>query len=212
MWWQRCLFCVVGSVILSVAFAVALGLLECTSGPSPSLLLQLVILIPAILWAIPVFLSVTLTIFRMNDDAAVRQIQERAGIHIVHLLLYFVFLRTSELDNLAGAGNTRMCAMCGLTLLGFIVQIVCHMRRYSHVYFFDSVPEQVCSPQQEAQEPGQRELVVPVLGRPMPQLEEHESLVITPDKVPLYDSEEPLNNAELVATCSPLVHRNVYYN
>lgn len=213
VWWQRWLFYVVGSLILSVAFTVALGLLQYTNGPSPSLPLQLGILTPAILWAAPVFLSATLTIFRVNSGAAVRQMQERAGIHIVHLLLYFVFLRTSQLDNLAGAGSVSVCAMFILTFLGFTAQLL--WRKYPRMFPFmpgmAPAREQVHYPEQEEQAPGRRELVICALGRPTPCMEEHDSMVVMRDKAPLCDTEEQLNNAELVATGHPPVPRETYY-
>ena len=159
--WQRWLFYIVGLPLLLMAFVVGVGLLQVTDGPSPSPLLQMIILTPAALWSIPVILSATVTVFGVNVCAAVEQMQERALTHIVHLLLYFVFLRSSHLDALLGAGSIGVCAMFGVTFLGFILQVLWSVYPYMAARLLD---ERAAYPQQE-QEPGQSVLVTGVSHR-----------------------------------------------
>lgn len=178
--WQRWLFCAVGLLLLLVAFAVAVGVLQLTNGPSPSLLLQMVILTPAALWFIPVLLPATLAIFRMNGNGAVEQARVRAVVHIVHLVPYFVFLRSSQLDDLVGAGGISVCTMFGVTFLGFILQLLWHMYTRMPAEVLDEQAghlqqeeqeqaanphqeqEQATNPHQEEQERGRSELVISV--------------------------------------------------
>ena len=159
--WQRYWFCAVGLPLLLMAFVVGVGLLQVTDGPSPSPLLQVGILTPAALWIIPVVLSATVTVFGANVNAAVEQMKERALTHIVHLLLYFVFLRSSHLDALLGAGSIGVCAMFGVTFLGFILQVLWRVYPYMAARLLD---ERAAYPQQE-QEPGQSVLVTGVSHR-----------------------------------------------
>ena len=153
--WQRWLFGAAGLLLLLVTLAVGVGLLQVTDGPNPSSLLQVGILTPAVLWIIPVVLSATLTIFGINGNGPVEQMRERALAHIAHLILYFVFLRSSQLDALLGAENVSVCVMFGMTFLGFGLQLLWHLYPYMPIV----LPYvRVAYPQQE-QGQGRGELV-----------------------------------------------------
>lgn len=157
--WQRLLFGVVGILLLPVAYIAAVGLLQFSNGPSPSAPLKLAILTPAMLWTVPVLLSVTLTISGMSSTASVQQMQERASSHIVHLLLYIVFLCRSQLDKLAGAGSVSVYVMFSTMVGGFMVQILWHACLHTHLFVYDvEPPGQV--PQQQEQEGGQNETAI----------------------------------------------------
>lgn len=186
--WQRWLFYIVGLLLLLVASAVGVELLKVTDGPRPSPLLQMIILTPAALWSIPVILSATVTVFGVNINAAVEQMRERALTHIVHLLLYFVFLRSSHLDTLLGAGSIGVCAMFGVTFLGFILQVLWHVYPYMAARLLD---EETTYPQQE-QGPGQSVLVTGGShGRPFGMEGPHVLLVGVCNRLPsLSDTDE----------------------
>ena len=152
--WQRWLFYIVWPLLLLVASAVGVELLKVTDDLRSSPLLQMIILTPA-LWSIPVILSAIVTVFGVNVGAGVEQMRERALTHIVYLLLYFVFLRSSHLDTLLGAESISVCAMFGLTFLGFILQVLWRVYPYMAPRLLD---EEATYPQQE-QGPGQSVLV-----------------------------------------------------
>ena len=186
--WQRFWFSAVGLPLLLMAFVIGIGLLQVTDGPSPSPLLQVGILTPAALWVIPVVLSATITVFGANVNAAVEQMKERALTHIVHLLLYFVFLRSSHLDTLLGAGSIGVCAMFGVTFLGFILQVLWRVYPYMAPRLLD---EEATYPQQE-QGPGQSVLVTGGShGRPFAMEGPHVLLVGVCNRLPsLSDTDE----------------------
>ena len=195
--WQRWLFCGVVLPLLLVAFAVAVGLLQFTNGPSPSLLLQVGILTPATLWFIPVALSATLAIFRMNGNGAVEQARERAVVHVVHLLPYFVFLHSAQLDELVGAGSISVCTMFGVTFLGFALQLLRHV--YAHMraeVLEEREPEQDFKPHQEEQGHLRSELVIGISCAM--HMEEPKALrvIVTSDKLPsLNDTDQLVINS-----------------
>ena len=154
--WQRWLFGAAGLLLLLVTLAVGVGLLQVADGPSPSPLLQVGMLTPAVLWVIPVVLSAALAIFGINGNGPVEQMRDRALSHVVHLILYFVFLRSSQLDALLGAGSISVCAMFGVTFLGFILQLLWRVYPYMLTVVFK---EQAAYLQQEVdrQQEGNRQ-------------------------------------------------------
>ena len=147
--WQRWLFYIVGLLLLFVASTVGVGLLKVTDGPSPSPLLQMSILTPAALWSIPVILSATLTIFGINVNGVVKQMRGRALAHIVHLLLYFVFLHISHLDALLEAGSISVCVMFGVTFLGFFLQVLWRVYPYMTGMYMVPHKQPTCVPESE---------------------------------------------------------------
>ena len=158
--WQRFWFCAVGLPLLLMAFVVGVGLLQVTDGPSPSPLLQVGILTPAALWVIPVVLSATITVFGANVNAAVEQMKERALTHVVHLLLYFVFLHSSHLDTLLGAGSIGVCAMFGVTFLGFVLQVLWRVYPYMAGMYMVPHRQPTCVPESEEQNRSYSEIVL----------------------------------------------------
>ena len=191
--WQRWLFCGVVLPLLLVAFAVAVGLLQFTNGPSPSLLLQVGILTPATLWFIPVILSVTLTIFRKNGNGAVEQAQKRAVVHVVHLLPYLVFLRSAQLDELVGAGSISVCTMFSVTFLGFALQLLWHV--YAHMraeVLEERELEQEVNPHQEEQGHLLSELVISELRAMHMEEPDASQVVVVSDKLPSLNGNDQL--------------------
>ena len=204
--WQRWLFGPAGFLLLLVTFAVGVGLLQVADGPSPFPLLQVGMLTPAVLWVIPVVLSAALTIFDINGNGPVEQMRDRALAHVVHLTLYFVFLRSSQLDALLGAGSISVCAMFGVTFLGFILQLLWRVYPYMLTVVFEEQAaylqqevdrQQEGNPQEEVysheeQSPGQGELLIG-LSHGMPFAMGNEDLLVVGVSItlpPLNDDKE----------------------
>ena len=116
-------------VIVCAPLFVIIRLLEFAHGIPPSEAMCAVSLLPAILWTIPVVLYSALGLFQVARGAQLgqtHQMEEVFAVHLVNALLYCVFLKGSEGNNLVGSSdiNVTTFIVFGVALVGFVLQFL----------------------------------------------------------------------------------------
>lgn len=116
-------------VIMCAPLFVIIRLLEFAHGIPPSEAMCAVSLLPAILWTIPVVLYSALGLFQVARGAQLgqtHQMEEVFAVHLVNALLYCVFLKGSEGNNLVGSSdiNVTTFIVFGVAFVGFVLQFL----------------------------------------------------------------------------------------